>query len=533
MSAGRGGTGDGIGWTMGEKGEQATVFAFLGRGDAYGAPGLEVERIDTHAAAVFLAGERAYKVKRAVRFSFLDFTALARRRAALEAELRLNRRTAPGLYRRVLPVTRGGDGALALDGAGEPVEWLLEMARFDQDALLDRIAARDELDDALIDRLAATVAGFHARAERRPDRGGYAGMVTVVDGNAEDFAGVPEGVLPADGVAALNREARAALEARRALLEARREAGRVRLCHGDLHLGNIVLLDGKPVLFDCIEFNESFACIDVLYDLAFLLMDLCHRGLRAKARRLLDGYLDETRDDAGLALLPLFLSCRAAIRAKVHGLAVAVQRDAAERDGHARFARDYLREALEFLRPPPPRLVAIGGMSGTGKSSLAYRLAPELGAAPGAVVLRSDLLRKRLMGAAPTERLGPEGYGREMTEAVYRRIEELAETLLRAGHTVIADAVYGDTAHRVRIWSVTVRTGAPFTGLWLEAPLEILQARVGARRGDASDATAAVVRSQWRGLRAAKIRWHRLDASGDPETTAERAHAIIEAPGGS
>ena len=171
--------------------------------------------------------------------------------------------------------------------------------------------------------------GDHERAERRPDQGGYAGMAAVIDGNAQDFAGLPADVLPAEPVAALNRAARAALEARRGLLEERREAARVRHCHGDLHLGNIVRRDGEPVLFDCIEFSEAFACTDVLYDLAFLLMDLIHRDLMPHAWRLLNGYLDATRDDGGLACLPLFLSCRAAIRAKVHGLAAGVPEDPA------------------------------------------------------------------------------------------------------------------------------------------------------------------------------------------------------------
>ncbi|HSA81548.1 MAG TPA: phosphotransferase, partial [Geminicoccaceae bacterium] len=364
------------------------LIAFLSRGEAYGLPGQSVEQITTHAALIFLVGERAYKMKRPVRYSFLDFSTGAKRLQALEAELRLNRRTAPMLYRRLVPVMWVVDGGYALEGAGQPVEWLLEMQRFDQAALLDRIAERGELDGATIDAVAEAVAGFHDQAEKRPERGGYAAMRQVIDGNAGDLAGLARTVFAATAVDELNERTRAEVERRRDLLEQRRHAGKVRHCHGDLHLGNIVLWDARPILFDCLEFDEALATIDTIYDVAFTLMDLCHRGLRPLAQRLLNGYLDATWDDAGVALLPLFLSCRAVIRAKVQGLAYERADTAEARAREIEAARAYLGLAAGFLAPAPSRLVAIGGVSGTGKSTLARTLAPALGAAPGAVVLR-------------------------------------------------------------------------------------------------------------------------------------------------
>jgi aminoglycoside phosphotransferase family enzyme/predicted kinase len=486
--------------------DQAEVIEFLEDG-AFAAP---VERIDTHAAVIFLTGDRALKMKRAVRFSFLDFTTLEARERALRAELELNRRTAPDLYLGVLPVTRDEVG-LTLDHPGEVVEWLLEMRRFPDDALFDRIAARGELTLQRVEELARMIADFHREAPPRPDHGGYPGMREVVLGNAVDLEASADRVLPAAEVRALNEATRAELEAREELLELRREEGRVRHCHGDLHLRNIVLWNGRPTLFDCLEFDESLACIDLLYDLAFLLMDLIDRGLTVEAHRLLGAYNDRFVDDAGLALLPLFISVRAAIRAKVQAFAAGVQEDPAERRRDAAEALRYLRLAARALEPVQPRLIAIGGRSGTGKSSLAMALAPGLGAMPGAMVLRSDVVRKRLFGREPNERLEESGYAPEVSDRVFRTIAERARTLVRAGRTVIADAVYGRAEQRETLERVARQEGVSFHGFWLEAPEPLLESRVEGRAGDASDATAAVVRMQ-RQIDPGSTAWDRVRA---------------------
>jgi uncharacterized protein len=497
---------------------RAVLCKDLGVADA------EVEQVTTHAAEIFLVGARAFKMKRAVRYSFLDFSTLERRKAALEAELRLNRRTAPMLYHRVLPVTRDARGRLAIDGEGEPVEWLLEMRRFDQAALLDRVAQRHALEPGTIDELAATLAAFHAEAERRPDRGGHAAMAEVIEGNAADLASLAGPVFEDAQVQALAEATDAALAHARDLLEQRRAEGFVRHCHGDLHLGNIVLLDGAPVLFDCLEFDETLATIDTFYDLAFLLMDLVHRDLGALAQRLLSGYLDATWDDAGTALLPLFLSCRAAIRAKVTGFAA--RSGAGDVKEEIAAARAYLDLARRFLAPAPPRLIAIGGVSGTGKTTLARALAPDLGAAPGAVMLRSDVTRKKLFDAPPTERLGPEAYREEVSVKVYDALLSRAAVLLDAGHSAIVDAVYLDSGDRDRIAQVAADKGVPFAGLWLTAPAATLLARVRGRRGDASDATAAVLHAQLE-VDPGPLAWSMVDAGGDPETVAARTRAAL------
>lgn len=501
---------------------QDRVIAFLSDAATHG--GHPVERIDTHSAAVFLAGDRALKLKRAVRFDYLDFSTEPLRREACEAEVRINRLAAPAIYKGVVPVTQEANGALALGGTGTPVDWLVEMVRFDQDNLLDRLAGRDALDLALMPRLARTIADFHDVAPVRPDHGGRAGMAWIVDGNEEGFGHEGKDILDPSICAATIAATREELARVDDLLEARRTDGRVRQCHGDLHLRNIVLIDGQPTLFDAIEFNDKISCIDVLYDLAFLLMDLSRRGLNRHANSVFNAYLACSTDYAGLRLLPLFLSCRAAVRAKTSATAAGVQTDAGKTTELHDLAREYLDMSRRLLERAAPRLVAVGGLSGSGKSTLSMSLAPSLGAVPGALVLRSDEIRKSLSGVAPTDRLDPGSYTPEMSAKVYSALRDRAGVALRAGHTVIADAVWASAAEREAIEQVATTLGIPFAGLWLDAPADVLITRVANRGADASDADAAVVRRQL-AQELGPLSWRRLSASADPEVV--RAEAVV------
>lgn len=500
--------------------DQRAVIAFLESSDTHG--GETVKRIDTHSACVFLAGSRAWKLKRAVRYDYLDFSTVDRRHAACEREMVLNTPAAPGVYRGIVPIVRRRDGSLALGGPGEPVDWLVEMNRFDEDQLFDRLAARNELGLQLMRPLAMAIARFHATAAPRPDHGGTAGMTWVVNGNAKGFDEFGGSILDAAACQRVTDETLAEIERSGALLESRRAGGQVRQCHGDLHLRNIVLLDGRPTLFDAIEFNDEIACIDVLYDLAFLLMDLWRRRLPRQANAVWNGYLSETGEHSGLRLLPLFLSCRAAVRAKTSATGARLQPESAGRSDLERAAREYLAMASRFLHPPQPSMLAIGGFSGTGKSTLAIALAPGVGAPPGAVVLRSDEIRKRLCGVPSLEHLGADGYTPEVSQRVYAALAAQAAAIVHAGCSVIVDAVFARPADRHAIEQTAVDSSVPFVGLWLEAPEHVLPERLRRRRADPSDADADVVRMQvLQG--AGTVTWHRLDASAATDVVLARA----------
>jgi aminoglycoside phosphotransferase family enzyme/predicted kinase len=490
--------------------DQTGVIDLLTAPSTHG--GAPVERIDTHASIVFLAGTRAYKLKRAVRFDYLDFSTPERRRALCEGEVRLNRRTAPTLYRGVVAVTRQDDGSYALAGQGRPVDWLVEMNRFPQEALFDRLASAGNLGIELMSPLAAAIADFHKSAEHRSDHGGKTGMSWVIEGNAAGFGEFGRACLDPSAARRVTEDSRRELDQHAERLERRRLSGFVRQCHGDLHLRNIVLLDDRPTLFDGVEFNDGISCTDVFYDLAFLLMDLWRRQLPRHANTLWNRYLAETADFDGVSLLPLFLSCRAAIRAKTSATAAQLQGDTERRGELEGMAREYLAMADQLLHSPPPCLVAIGGFSGSGKSTLALGLAPSVGAVPGAVVLRSDETRKRLCGVPPLQRLGPQGYSSDVSERVYSTLAEQAALILRAGHSVVVDAVYVRAADRRAIGQVAAAASVPFIGLWLDAPESLLVDRTARRRSDASDADANVVRMQ-RAQDVGDIGWTGLDAA--------------------
>jgi aminoglycoside phosphotransferase family enzyme/predicted kinase len=506
---------------------QEPVFALLAEPATHG--GAPVKRIDTHAASVFLAGDRAWKVKRAVRFPFLDYSTLDKRKAACEAELEVNRPFAPDIYRRVGPITREADGRLALGGHGTPVEWAVEMRRFREDATLDRLAESGAIDPGLADALGRAAAAAHARAAAVDPAPWIKALADYIDEHVAAFAETTELFPPADSDA-LARESRAAYGRIHPLLVERGRRGLIRRIHGDLHLGNIVLIDGRPVLFDAIEFSPLIASGDVLYDLAFLLMDLTERGLGPAANTVLNRYLLEaarTEDLDALAALPFFLSMRAAIRAKV--TAARLERSAAEeRAAIAASARRYFDWARRFIAPAAPVLVAVGGLSGTGKSALARALAPELGPSPGAVVLRSDDERKALFGRQEHEKLPSDAYAPIVTARVYATIVDKARRATAAGHAAIVDAVFAQSGERRVVEQSAAILGVAFHGLFLEADIAERLARVGSRGPDASDADAAVARQQ-ESYDLSRLDWPRIDASGSPDETLARARAAIDA----
>ncbi|MCP3477026.1 AAA family ATPase [Bradyrhizobium sp. CCGUVB1N3] len=494
---------------------QERIFAFLT--DPTTHPG--VTRIDTHAASVFLDGNRALKIKRAVRFPFLDYSTLEKRKAACEEEIRINQPLAPQIYRGVVAITEERDGSLRIGGEGPAIEFAVDMTRFDESRTLDHLAKAGPLDVQLATGIADAIAASHAVAARLEAPRWIGTIPALIDGNS---AGLRRGGhVSTTEIDELARASHHAFLRVRDLLDDRGRRGFVRRCHGDLHLGNIVLIDNQPTLFDAIEFDPEMASIDVFYDLGFTLMDLLHHEQQSAANVILNRYLvtTEPENDEALGALPLFMSIRAAIRAQVQLAKLA--RPHADESVIIEDARLYFRLAQALINPPAPRLIAVGGLSGTGKSLLARMLAPLVPPRPGAVVLRSDVVRKQLFGVNETDRLPQSAYQPDVTARVYDALAERARRILAQGHSVIVDAVFAQQSERNEMATLAWACNVPLSGLFLVADLATRQARIGSRRDDASDATREVAELQER-YNIGDLDWRIVDASGTPEQTRDR-----------
>lgn len=475
--------------------------------DALGKPDVaeDIELIETHISFILLAGEYAYKIKKAIELGFVDFRSLQSRRFYCNEELRLNRRTAPDLYLRVAPVSGSAEHPL-MDGGGNPIEYALVMRRFAQEARLDCLLADRRLSAAMIDELASRIVDFHRSvAIARPEQG-FGNPEVIAQAARQNVVQVMPLLERSDDRSALTAYGDW-LEAQHVqlgdLFAQRLDAGYVRECHGDLHLANIALIDGRVTLFDCIEFNEQFRWIDVFNEIAFLAMDLRSRGKPGWSWRLIDRYLAATGDFGGLPLLRYYVAYRALVRAKVdliraRQLSHGDPRQPADplllEKGHA-----HLQLALACCAEPRPSILITHGLSGSGKTRGSLALLEHL----GAIRLRSDIERKRLHGVpALVHRDGePERglYDAEATRATYARLRELAHDIVRAGYPAIVDAAFLQRWQRQSMRSLAHELGVPFAIVDFAAPPGCLRARVASRHAkgiDASDANLAVLEHQ-------------------------------------
>lgn len=458
----------------------------------FAARGIDTERFETHISMVLLAGDYAYKFKKPVDFGFLDFSTLERRRHYCERELALNARHAPALYVDVLPVAAGP----TLGGDGPVLEWVLRMRRFVTAERLDIALADGRVDDADLAAIAHALAASHAHAAGAPAAGRH-GTPPLV--RSQLLAGLEVLAPRLPSLPAFTGALDAAFVAKVAALEDRLQTGHVRDCHGDLHLTNVVRHDGRWQAFDCIEFDDELRYIDTASDLAFLLMDFDVRGRTRDANVLWNAYLAVGGDYGCMAVLDFYLLYRTIVRAKVACLSVQGSDDAADRAAGAR-ADDHVALARRYLTARGrPALYLTHGVSGSGKSWLARRVA----AVCGFVHLRSDVERKRRVGLAPTaashSTLGGELYATAHTDATYERLLHLADNLLGHGCSVIVDASFLAAARRAPFAALAQRLGVEFVILDCDAPRATLEARIVARQaagGDASEATLAVLARQ-------------------------------------
>jgi len=455
-------------------------------------PVTEFKLIETHISWVLLTGGFAYKIKKPMDFGFLNFTTLEARKHFCEQELRLNQRLAADLYLEVLPIT-GSENAPQLGGSGQAIEYAIKMRQFPQQSLLDAVQARGELTLAHIDDLACQIADFHYKTPQVSAAHPLCSVQAICAPMRQNFAQIEpllEGEADKTQLAALKGWLEATIARLTPLLAERGASGKVRECHGDLHLGNAILREnGQVALFDCIEFNEEFRLIDQALDAAFLAMDLETRGLRVLSHRFTNAWLEHTGDWQALQLLPLYKAHRALVRAKVGLFRLGQEQDAAQREAILAGYRAYIALAESYSVIPTPFLVILHGLSGSGKSHLARRLADE----SGAICLRSDVERKRLCGKSQDR------YSEQANTKVYAHLHQLAEAALHTGCSVIIDAAYLKRSEREAARQIAENAGMPWRVLACEAPLSLIEQRISQRQQtgvDPSEANWEVVCAQ-------------------------------------
>ena len=487
--------------------DQDETIEFLKHAENYGLDG-PVEMLETHLSIVFLVSDKAFKLKRAVSLPYADFSTSAARLSFCLKEVKINSQTAPELYLGVRRITRAQGGRLCFDGSTEIIDAVVEMKRFPQEQLFDRMAEAGQLTSGLMDATARMIAGFHQSLTAVHVGGGSANIVAVLDINRRGFA--TSHVFSDSDVQTLDNAFRMALERHRRHLDRREAAGMIRRCHGDLHLRNICLTEKGPRLFDCIEFKDQIATVDVLYDLAFLLMDLCHRNLRDHANLVMNRYLDTTADEDGVALLPFFMALRAAVRA--HVVATQAEMTADKSASLRQQAKSYFDLAVHLLGPPSPILIAIGGFSGSGKSTIAEALAAHVGCAPGARIFESDRIRKAMFNVAETTRLAEDAYRPEISDTVYESLSNKAGAALSVLGSVVVDAVFDKPSNRAKIECVASARAVPFVGIWLNGERSLLKSRIASRKNSVSDATVEVLNAQ-EAKNVGAIDWRHIDAN--------------------
>ncbi|BAV34805.1 aminoglycoside phosphotransferase [Sulfuricaulis limicola] len=459
----------------------------------YGHPVRDIRLVETHISWVLLTGPFAYKIKKPVNLGFLDFSSLEKRRFFCEEELRLNRRLAPSLYLEVVSISGSPESPL-LSGNGAAIEYAVKMVQFPEAARLDRMLARGELGPPHIDLLARELAEFHGRVAVAGNDQPFGDPDHVYEPVRQNFIQIRSRIEAGDETLLQRLESWSELNFNelRQTFEARKRGGFIRECHGDAHLANMVWLEERAMLFDCLEFSDNLRWIDVMSELAFLVMDLDDRGRPGLARRALNAYLEHTGDYAGLAVFRFYQVYRALVRAKVACIRLCQSglSDTEKNRGRGEY-RGYANLAGRYTQPPPPALIITHGLSGSGKTWLSQQLLEAL----GAVRVRSDIERKRLHGLAPGARSGSgiaSGiYAPDASRRTYAHLAELAATILRAGHSVIVDAACLKREQRDSLRSVAQQGRMPCVILDIRTPETILRQRLRQRAAQQHEVSEA------------------------------------------
>ena len=467
--------------------------------EVYKHPCHNIELIETHISWVILTGDFAYKIKKPVNFGFLDFSTLQKRKYFCQQELHLNRRLAAGIYLEVVAITGTSDEP-HIAGSGEIFEYAVKMAQFPQSAQLDNMLAAGELKLEHMDVIARMIADFHQSTDVATGAMDYGNLETIYQPVEENFRQIEVHLNSeryTDRLATLSQWSKAAFTERQTLMAKRKTDGFIRHCHGDMHLRNMLWLDGEPMAFDCIEFNERLSWIDVISEVAFLVMDLQHRRQAQLANHFLNSYLEVTGDYAGLSVLPFYLCYRALVRAKVNALRLKQDEITSEEkaDTITEFEK-YLALASTYTRPATAKLIIMHGLSASGKSTVSQQLLD----ATGAIRIRSDVERKRLFKITSTDSAADKVdsgiYSADASQQTYATLIELASLIIGAGYDVIVDAAFLKYEQRKPFRTLAEQLNADYVILQITAPADILRQRIARRKNDVSDADLAVLEHQ-------------------------------------
>ena len=454
-----------------------------------------IQVIQTHISYVLLTGDYVYKLKKPVNFGFLDFSTLDKREHFCHEELRLNQRGAPELYLDVLPITQA-ENQYQLGGAGQPVEYALKLRQFPQEALLISMFEQGHLSEAELEELGRVVAQYHAKAETSDYIRSFGEIIQVRAGVEENYEQTEKCIGGPQTQAQFDETKQYTdnfFAQRLGLFASRIQNNWIRECHGDLHLGNICCWQDKILLFDCIEFNEQFRFVDVMFDVAFIVMDLEARQRTDLGNVFLNTYVEQTGDWEGLQILPLYLSRQAYVRAKVNSFLLDDPSVPNAKKEEARAtAAHYYHLAWQYTKPRLGQLILMSGLSGSGKSTIARQLARKL----AAIHIRSDAVRKHLGGIPLTERGDANLYTNEMSQQTYGRLLELGIMLATQGFPVILDAKYDRQQLRLEAITKAQSHQLPLQIVHCTAPLEVLRDRLALRTGDITDATDDLLEAQ-------------------------------------
>ena len=465
----------------------------------------KIELIETHISLVYLTGKYVYKVKKPLKFDFLDFSTIEKRKAACQKELALNRRYAPSMYLETVAICRNGDSFL-VGGKGDAVEYAVKMRQFDNSKLLSNI----DLSAELIEELVEVIVDFHNKADLTPASWGFEKITEFVHDNFDALDSYSPSIVPEKLLSSVKMRTGKCLSDSQELIK-ERQSEFVKHLHGDLHLKNICIFENKITMFDGIEFNDEYACSDVWADFAFLLMDLKYRDYRKLAVHARNQYLERTDDFGGLALLALYIAYRACVRAKVNCLSID---KSLPEENLVSSAVKHLEIAEGELKATKPMVFAIGGIPGSGKTTIGKALSQEL----DLVHVRSDVVRKHLLKIGLLEKASKETYTEEFSKTVYLETLSRAQLALEAGYSVLIDATFCEDSQRKIVEDFADKHGLDFTGLWCDVSVEIAQERISRRTNDASDANIEVLKAFLK-KDYGSIDWNKIDATQEVDSS--------------